>query len=311
MTTIQPTGEILGATVHGIDLARPLSEADFALILLALGRHGLLCFPDQHLEATALRDFSQRFGSIQHMLTGFHEPGMPEVGILSNVVENGRPIGLADAGQDWHTDMSYNPTIGFLNVLFAVKVPRRDGRVLGNTAFVNTQAAHEDLADEIKERLADATATHDFNKFWENMRRRPGSTRGPMTEEQRRRRPPSVHPLFLTHPITGRPVLYCNPGYAIRINELDEAESDRMLATLFAHQLHPKYQYQHRWTEGDVLVWDHIGTLHNAIPDYGPDEPRLMKRCQVMADRIFDPAFVQPQIEHLTLASSNKEIVGG
>jgi taurine dioxygenase len=279
--------------VHGVDLARPLSEADFALILLALGRHGVLRFPDQHLEAAALRDFSQLFGSIQHMLTGFHEPEMPEVGILSNVVENGRPIGLADAGQDWHTDMSYNPTIGFLNVLFAVKVPRRDGRVLGNTAFVNTQAAYEDLADEIKERLADATATHDFNKFWENMRRRPGSTRGPMTEEQRRRRPPSVHPVFLTHPITGRPVLYCNPGYAIRINELPEAESDAMLELLFAHQLQPKYQYEHRWTEGDVLVWDHIGTLHNAIPDYGPDEHRLMKRCQVMADKVFDPSFLQ------------------
>jgi len=296
MTTIQPTGEILGATVRGIDLARPLSEADFALILLALGRHGVLRFPDQHLDAPALRDFSQRFGSIQHMLTGFHEPGMPEVGILSNVVENGRPIGLADAGQDWHTDMSYNPTIGFLNVLFAVKVPRRNGQVLGNTAFVNTHAAYEDLPTEIKERLATATATHDFNKFWENMRRRPGSTRGPMTEEQRKRRPPSVHPVFLTHPITGRPVLYCNPGYAIRINELDEAESERMLATLFAHQLQPKYQYQHRWTEGDVLMWDHIGTLHNAIPDYGPDEHRLMKRCQVMADKIFDPEFLHQYV---------------
>ena len=296
MTTIQPTGEILGATVRGIDLARPLSEADFALILLALGRHGVLRFPDQHLDAPALRDFSQRFGSIQHMLTGFHEPGMPEVGILSNVVENGRPIGLADAGQDWHTDMSYNPTIGFLNVLFAVKVPRRNGQVLGNTAFVNTHAAYEDLPTEIKERLATATATHDFNKFWENMRRRPGSTRGPMTEEQRKRRPPSVHPVFLTHPITGRPVLYCNPGYAIRINELDEAESERMLATLFAHQLQPKYQYQHRWTEGDVLMWDHIGTLHNAIPDYGPNEHRLMKRCQVMADKVFDPAFLHQYV---------------
>ena len=292
MTTIQPTGEILGATVRGIDLARPLSEADFALILLALGRHGVLRFPDQHLDAPALRDFSQRFGSIQHMLTGFHEPGMPEVGILSNVVDNGRPIGLADAGQDWHTDMSYNPTIGFLNVLFAVKVPRRNGQALGNTAFVNTHAAYEDLPAAIKERLATATATHDFNKFWENMRRRPGSTRGPMTEEQRKRRPPSVHPVFLTHPITERPVLYCNPGYAIRINELDEAESERMLATLFAHQLQAKYQYQHRWTEGDVLMWDHIGTLHNAIPDYGPDEHRLMKRCQVMADKIFDPEFL-------------------
>ena len=296
MATIEPTGQILGATVRGVDLAKPLAEADFALILLALGRHGVLRFPAQRLDAAALRDFSRHFGSIQDMLTGFHEPGMPEVGILSNVVENGRPIGLADAGQDWHTDMSYNPTIGFLNVLFAVKVPRRNGQVLGNTAFVNTQAAYEDLSAEIKARLANATATHDFNKFWENMRRRPGSTRGPMTEEQRRRRPPSVHPVFLTHPITGNPVLYCNPGYAIRINELDEAESERMLTALFAHQLQPKYQYQHRWTEGDVLVWDHIGTLHNAIPDYGPDEHRLMKRCQVMADKIFDPAFLHQYV---------------
>ena len=296
MTTIERTGPVLGATVRGIDLARPLDDDDFAMILKALGRHGVLRFPDQHLEAAALRDFSQRFGSIQHMLTGFHEPGMPEVGILSNVVENGKPIGLADAGQDWHTDMSYNPTIGFLNVLFAVKVPRRDGRALGATSFVNTQAAYEDLPGELKARLASATATHDFNRFWENMRRRPGSTRGPMTEEQRRRRPPSVHPLFLTHPITGRPVLYCNPGYAVRINELDEAESDRMLERLFAHQLQPKYQYTHTWTEGDVLMWDHIGTLHNAIADYGPDEPRLMKRCQVMADKVFDPTFLHQYV---------------
>ncbi len=292
MATIEPTGQILGATVRGVDLAKPLSDGDFATILLALGRHGVLRFPDQHLDAMALRDFSRRFGAIQEMLTGYHEPGMPEVGILSNVVENGRPIGLADAGQDWHTDMSYNPTIGFLNVLFAVKVPRRDGKVLGATCFVNTHAAYDGLPSEVKARLADATATHDFNKFWENMRRRPGSTRGPMTEEQRRKRPPSIHPVFPTHPITGRPVLYCNPGYAIRINEMDEAESARTLAMLFEHQLQPKFQYTHRWTEGDVLVWDHIGTLHNAIADYGPDEHRLMKRCQVMADRIFDPAFL-------------------
>src|SRR5262249_56661133 len=105
---------------------------------------------------------------------------------------------------------------GFLNWLYAVKVPRRDGRVLGATAFVNTHAAYEDLTPELKSRLANATATHDFNKFWENMRRRPGSLRGPLTAEQRRRRPPSVHPGFLTPPIPGRPGLYCNPRYAIR-----------------------------------------------------------------------------------------------
>jgi taurine dioxygenase len=294
MTTIEPSGEILGATVTGVDLSEPLSAADFAAILVGLGRHGVLRFPGQRLEAAALRDFAQRFGRIQTTLTGrHHEPGIPEVGFLSNIIENGEPIGITDAGQDWHTDMSYNATIGFLNVLYAVKVPRRDGRVLGATVFANTQAAFEDLAPEVKVRLRDATATHDFDKFWEKMRRRPGSLRAPLSAEQRRQRPPSVHPLFLTHPITGRTVLYCNPGYAIRINELDAAESDRVLAMLFEHQLQPKYQYTHHWTEGDVLVWDHIGTLHNAIADYGPNEHRLMKRCQVMADRIFDPAFVR------------------
>ena len=86
-------------------------------------------------------------------------------------------------------------------------------------------------------------------------------------------------------------MLYANPGYAVRINELAARESDEVLEFLFAHQLREKYRYAHRWTEGDVLVWDNIGTLHYAHPDYGPDERRLIKRCQVMADRVFDPAF--------------------
>jgi taurine dioxygenase len=294
MAFIRASGQTLGATVTGIDLARPLSDADFATVVSALGRHGVLCFPDQTLDPPALRDFSQRFGRLQTSVTGkLAVRDMPEVGILSNIMENGEPIGLADAGQDWHTDMSYNPTVGFSNVLYAVKVPLRNGKPLGATQFANMHAAYDELAPELKQKLASATATHDFNKFWEKMRLRPGSIRPPLTEEQRRKRPPSVHPVFLTHPITGRKVLYCNPGYAMRINELDEAESERVLQQLFEHQLQPKFIYTHTWTERDVLMWDHIGTLHNAIPDYTADEPRLMLRCQVMADRIFDPAFVR------------------
>jgi len=298
MLNIQPTGRILGARVTGADLVHALSDADFAQIFAALGREGVLCFPDQHLEAAALRDFAKRFGGIQTSVTGkFQHPAVPEVGFLSNVIEHGEPIGLADAGQDWHTDMTYNKTVGFTNVLYAVKVPRHDGKPLGATQFANMRAAYDDLDATLKERLDGMTATHDFNKFWESMRSRPGSTRPPLTEEQRRKRPPSVHPIFLTHPITGRKVLYCNPGYAVRINELSRAESNGVLEQLFQHQLQPKYQYEHVWDEGDVLMWDHIGTLHNAIPDYGPDEPRLMMRCQVMADRVFDPAFVAASLK--------------
>ena len=79
---------------------------------------------------------------------------MPEVGILSNIIENGQPIGLADAGQDWHTDMSYNPTIGFLNVLYAVKVPRRDGQVLGAHDVRQHAGGLRRPAAELKARLA-------------------------------------------------------------------------------------------------------------------------------------------------------------
>ena len=289
MLRIEPTGRILGATVRGIDLSRPVEQEDFSAIVQALGRFGVLHFPAQELDAHALRDFSQRFGCLQRSVTGKYQvPGVPEVGYLSNVMENGEPIGLADAGQDWHTDMTYNATVGFVNVLYAIKVPRRDGKALGATLFANMHAAYDDLDAELKERLANATATHDFNKFWEKMRTRPGSIRPALTPEQRATRPPSVHPVFLTHPITGRKVLYCNPGYAVRINELDEAESERVLERLFDHQLQPKYQIAHEWTENDVLMWEHLGTLHNAVPDYTADEPRVIMRCQVMADRIFD-----------------------
>src|SRR5512134_1999721 len=115
MPTIRPNDGALGASVTDIDLSRPMSAADFATILRALGRHGVLCFPNQLLEPAALRDFSLRFGSIQTSLTGkFQDPNIPEVGILSNIVENGEPIGLGDAGQDWHTDMSYRDTMGFV-----------------------------------------------------------------------------------------------------------------------------------------------------------------------------------------------------
>lgn len=293
MAVVIPTGKILGARVEGLSLAEPLTAHDFAAIMRALGEYGVLCFPRQTLTPAQLKAFSERFGSLQSSPTGgFHEPGYPEVMILSNVVDDGRPIGLADAGQDWHTDMSYNPTVGFVNVLYGTRIPRRDGQPLGGTLFANMQAAYEELPADLKSRLEGRNIIHDFNKFWEKMRLRAGSEREPLSAEQRAKLPPSRHPAFLVHPITGRRVLYANPGYAVRIEGMDERESDELLEAVFAHQLQPKYQYMHVWTENDVLVWDHIGTLHYAVPDYSASEPRLMRRCQVRADRIFDPAFV-------------------
>jgi alpha-ketoglutarate-dependent taurine dioxygenase len=178
----------LGVRIDGIDLSKPVSQPQFATILAALGKYGVICFPKQALDARALKAFSERFGSLQGSPTGdYCEPGVPEVMLLSNIRENGKPIGLADAGQDWHTDMSYNEVVGFTNVLHGIKIPRRDGKPLGNTVFADMHAAYEDLSPAFKTKLANATATHDFNKFWEEMRNRPGSTRAPLTAAQRAR----------------------------------------------------------------------------------------------------------------------------
>ena len=296
MLTIEPTGAVLGATVWGIDLARPLTEADFGRILLALGQHGVLRFPDQRLDLGDVKRFAELFGDIQGNPIRAVDATQPfaEVGILSNIKENGAYIGSPDAGQDWHTDMSYRDVMGFVNVLYGIRIPRRNGKPLGGTEFANMHAAYDALPEAIKIRLDGMTATHDFEKFWEHMRQNKGSGRPPMTDEQRSRRPPVVHPLFMTHPITGRKVLYCNPGYTVRINELPQAESEEMLEYLFRHQLEHRFRYTHDWTENDLLIWDHLGTIHRAIADYGPDEIRLMRRCQVMATKVFDPAFLQP-----------------
>lgn len=292
MATVIPSGETLGATVEGLDLAQPLSGAEYDLVVDALGRYGVVRFPAQRLTARELRDFAARFGDLEiNVANAYQEPGIPEVMILSNIVRDGKPIGLADAGQDWHTDMSYSRTIAFANVLYGIEIPHRNGAPLGATEFCNMHAAYDGLPADLKRRLDGMTALHDFNKFWEMMRREKGSRRPPLTEAQRKAKPPVSQPVFLTHPITGRKVLYANPGYAVRINELPERESDEVLAFLFAHQVKPEYRYKFRWQAGDVLMWEDIGTIHNAVADYGPDEHRLIKRCQVMATR-FRPAEV-------------------
>jgi taurine dioxygenase len=282
------SGQILGATIEGLDLAQPFAGETLDGVTRALGEYGVIRFQKQKLTAAELKRFSAQFGDLEiNVANAYQEPGHPEVMILSNIVENGKPIGLADAGQDWHTDMSYSRQIAFANVLYGIRIPRRNGKPLGNTEFCNMHAAYDGLPEKMTRELEGKTVLHDFNKFWEMMRREKGSTRPALTEAQLKSKPPVSHPIFLTHPITGRKVLYANPGYSVRINELPEKESDEVLEFLFQHQVQPRYRYAAQWQEGDVLMWEDFGTIHNAVADYGPHEHRLIKRCQVMATRYF------------------------
>ena len=284
---IVESGKILGARVEDLDLSHPLSDAQFQQLEQALGRFGVLSYPKQTLTSLQLKQFAQRFGQLEiNVANMYQEPGLPEVMILSNKIgPDGKPLGLSDAGQDWHTDMSYSKMVAFSNILYGLEIPHRNGEPLGNTEFCSMHAAYDDLPEALKQRLDGMTITHDFAKFWDMMRLRPGSKRGELTPEQRASKPPVSQPIFQTHPITGRTILYCNPGYAIRIDGMEQRESDEILDFLFTHQEQEKYFYAHAWSEGDVLMWDNIGTVHNAVPDYRADEPRYMRRVQVMATK--------------------------
>jgi taurine dioxygenase len=294
MWRLTTSGETLGCRIEGMDLSEPFGRRELGYTLRALADCGVVCFPRQRLSAAQQVAFSRGFGQLEvHVSALFQEPGHPEVMILSNIVRDGKPVGLADAGQDWHTDMSFSKTIGFVNVLYALKVPHRDGRPLGATLFANMAEAYETLPHDVRRRIDGRSATHDFEKFWKMMRSRTGagSSRPPLTDEQRRQKPPVSHPMVMLHPISGRKSLYADPGYTIRIDGMAEAESEELLDFLFQHQVQSRFQYKYCWSEGDVLIWDNLWTLHKAEADYGVDEPRLIRRCQAMADLVFTSEF--------------------
>lgn len=284
---IVASGHHLGARIEGLDLSQSLSPATISAVRQALGRYGVISFPRQTLSAQQLHDFSAQFGSLEINVGGmFQEPGLPQVMILSNIVKDGKPVGIGDAGQDWHTDMSYSGTVAYANVLHALVVPQRDGKPLGGTQFADMAAAYDALPESVRARIDGRTATHDFEKFWEMMRRERNSPRPPLTDAQRRTKPPVSHPMVIVHPVSGRRSLYANPGYAMFIDGMPREQSDELLEMLFAHQVQERFVFTFQWTVGDVLMWDNLRVIHRALADYGPTEHRMMKRCQVMADRV-------------------------
>jgi len=148
---ITSTQKILGAQVHGLDLSLALTEAQVDAVMLALGTHGVLEFTNQTLTTAQLKAFSERFGELYVSPGGRAQAeGFPEVMILSNMVQNGKPLGLGDAGQSWHTDMSYSNMIAFANVLHGTVIPQREGKPLGATQFRNTRAVYNDIPQEQK-----------------------------------------------------------------------------------------------------------------------------------------------------------------
>lgn len=295
MLSVEPSGKVMGATIRGADLSKTLSDREIGQVLDAIGRYGVIHFPGQKLDPVDIRAYAKQFGPVQ-IPEGIKEPGVPEISVLSNIVVDGKNIGALDAGMIWHKDMTYQKDIGWATVLYAIKVPKREGRSLGATRFANSEAAYRDLPDDVKKKLEAAIGIHDSVMYNATVRSL-GSKRAPISEDKAKRKQPLPHPAVLTHPISGKKVLYCDPGHVERLEGLPPEEAGPLLKFLNDHQLQEKYQYTHIWSEGDVLMWDNMASLHRATLDYKPDEPRLMKRCQILGDKIRDQTFIGSALE--------------
>ena len=256
----------VGAEVLGLDLSRPVNSADFARLHQAHLRHHVLVFRDQRITPQQQIDFSRRFGPLQiHVLKSFQLTGHPEIMIVSNIKENGVPIGLGDAGVFWHSDLSYveKPSLG--SMLHAQELPSEGG----DTLFANQHRAYEALPEALKARLESLQAEHSYLTQYEALRAR-SPWRPKLTQEQLDQVRPTVHPVVRTHPETGRKALFVSEHFTTRILGLPEADSRALLDDLFALSTRPEHVYRHAWQPHDMVFWDNRSVMHLAAgtPDH-------------------------------------------
>jgi len=268
---IVPTGAALGAEICGIDLARPLNDTDFAAIDDAYNRYGVIFFRDQRITPQQQVVFTRRFGDIEFNIFGerWSVPGCPEIVVVSNVTEDGRPIGVRRAGENWHSDMCYTPRPPRGTMLYALEVPELFGLPLGDTEFASAGAAWDALPESLKGRLDGRRAVFDFT----------GRKRAfPPSQDEIDRNPPVTHPIVRTHPRTGRKCLYVMRDDCTGIEGMAAAEAEALVAALADHIVKPAFIYRHQWRAGDLLMWDNCMAQHRAIQDYDLPRRRLMHR---------------------------------
>jgi taurine dioxygenase len=279
----RPLTPAFGLEALGLDLSRPVDDATFLRIEDAFNRSSLLLVRGQRLTEEHHIAFSRRFGKLQdHVLKPYLSNQHPELLVVSNILENGRPIGIMDAGHEWHSDTSYTADPCRCSLLYSREIPAREGeRSYGDTVFASAAAAYDALTEEEKRQLAPLTARHSYSWYYARMQAQ-GSKRPDLTEQQKRETPDVDHPVVRPHPITGRKAIYVNQSFTVRINELPEAESAALLKRLLAHVIKPEFTYRHRWEKGDLIIWDNPTSQHLAIADYKLPQRRLMHRTTVL-----------------------------
>ncbi len=268
----RPLSPALGAEILNVDLSQPMTDALFESIRDCWHDNAVVLFRDQHLSEADQVRFAERFGQLALSHTKRYTTANPAVMLISNIRENGKQIGaLPDGEMQFHSDQCYQEKPAMASMLYAIEVPSAGG----NTLFANAYKAYETLPDDIKRRLDGRKALHAYDYDNASMKRGTQIKDGV---------PHFAHPVFRTHPTTGRKALYVNRLMTIAIEGLPEAESDELLNFLFAHQENPAFVYEHVWRVNDLLMWDNRCALH-ARTDFSNDERRLMRRVTVLGER--------------------------
>ena len=266
-----PTAAVLGAEIAGVDLSRRLDDPTFAAIERAYNEYGVIFFRGQSITPAQQVAFTRRFGDIEFNIFGerWSVPGHPEIVVLSNVTEGGRPTGVRRAGENWHSDMCYTARPPRGTILYAIEIPELHGLPLGDTEFASAAAAWDALPDAMKRTLDGRRAVFDF---------RARKRAFPPTQAEIDRNPPVRHPIVRTHPSTGRQCLYVMRDDCIGIDGMEPDEAEALIAALADHIVKPAFVYRHQWRPGDVLMWDNCMVQHRAIQDYDMPQRRLMHR---------------------------------
>jgi alpha-ketoglutarate-dependent taurine dioxygenase len=274
---VQAAAAALGAEVHGVDL-RAIDDEIFARIHRAWLDHQVLLFRDQALTDEHLIAFSRRFGDldeapVQESGQRFVE-GHPEIYVVSNVVQDGVPIGSLGSGEAvWHTDMSYLPRPPKASVLYALEVPPSGG----DTSFCSMYAAWDELPEALRRRADGLRVKHDgtYNSG--------GYVRqGVMPTDDPRTSPGTLHPLVYVHPETGRRALYLGRRRNAYLEGLPLDESDALLDEIWAEATREPLTWRHQWRVGDLVLWDNRCTMHRRDA-FDPVSRRVMHRTQIKA----------------------------
>jgi len=277
--SVLPSGAALGAEIV-VDLSKNIDDATFKAIEDAFHDNIVVVFRNQHLSNAQHVAFSRRFGELEiHIVKKYLLPDYPEILLVTNIRnDNGENIGLADAGFTWHSDVSYRKYPSRCSLLYAIEVPKMDGKSLGSTLFANTIRAYEALPWSMKTWLTGRKAIH---RYSERMRIT-NSPRPKLTAAQLAETPDVAHPIVRTHPFTGRKSLYVTKGECIGIEGVPDDEGRAVIEELHDHCIQDAFLYRHTWRVGDLLMWDNATAMHLAICDYDLPRRRLMHRTTVI-----------------------------